>query len=259
MPVVPARAVPPRPAATAAAVLAAVLAMAAAPAHAVPMLTDAAVYSSNEAGHTWNAMIFNTAARPADVPDRFNLYWIASGDPAGAFVNAGNTEPAVRIGFALGEGEHRFRLFSEGTTGALDAAQHWSLNLYFGGDRAAPRLTALAGPSCAGVCTHANPRGENLDGTAWAPGAGALSWVSDGYRVAITAFSWSTDGALDRVGPYGLGASGVPDFVGDLTLRVEALPLPLPGSLPLAALGLAAIGVSRLRRRGAGAHRRACA
>lgn len=243
-----------------AAVISSVCAFGAGVGQAAVLLTDSVVFSANSEGNNWNGWSWNTQGRPADVPDRWNMYYSTSPDAANpTFINSRNDENA-EISIPMTPGTFNFLIFGESVTTAIDPQQHFVLNLYFNGDQSAPLISGLSGPSCVGVCPAGHPNGLDLFGNAPQQGANALSFEQDGLEVALSAFDWRIGDNVDAVwstwandAPYANG-SGVPDFVGRLQLTVTqtsvVAPVPLPASLPLlaAAFGLATLAARRARR-----------
>lgn len=218
-------------------------------------LTNSTVFSTNSEGENWNGWIWNTEGQPADVPNRWNLYYSTSGDPlAPVFVNSGNDEN-TEISIDLAPGVYDFLIFGETATTDLDPLQHFVLNLYFNGDDSAPGVSGLFGPDCPTVCAASHPNGLDLFGAAGAAEAGTLVFVDGTLTVALTLFEWGFGDGIDAVWPHWAnhapysGGSGAPDFVGRVQLTVtDTAVVPLPASLPLMAAGLAALGFFRRRK-----------
>lgn len=232
--------------------------------HAAVMLTDSAVFSTNGAGENWNGWIWNTQAPPADTPDRWNVYYSSSSDPQNpVFLNSGNGS-ATNINIAMTAGTHTFLIYGETVTTALDPQQHFVLSLYFDGNQAAPDISGLYGPDCPTVCAASHSNGLDLFGTSGLGGnanaqeAGTTAFASGGVTVELTKFTWNVAQGVDEVwshwdntAPYNNG-SGVPDFVGEVVLKVTAVPE--PATLSLFALGLFGLGFLAWRRTARRAH-----
>ncbi len=222
-------------------------------ADAATVLTDSAVFSANSEGNNWNGWIWNTQGKPADGPDRWNLYYSTSDDPTDpTFINSFN-DTHTEIAIDMLPGVYDFLIYGESVTTSIDPLQHFVLNLYFNGNQAAPAISALTGPSCAGVCPAGHPNGLDLFGSAPQQEANTLSFTNDGVTVTVSAFNWLLGDGVDKVwsswandAPYSTG-SGTPDFVGRLQLTVAPVaPVPVPAALPLL---VAAIGSLALVRR----------
>lgn len=234
-----------------------IVALFAVAAQAGVVLTDSAVFSSNDAGENWNAMIWNTQGAP-DL--RWNLYYSSSADPDNPIFINSMDNANTRINIDLGAGIHNFLVFGDSTGAALDPLQHFVLNLYFGGNQGAPDISGLYGPSCPTVCAASHWNGFDLFGNSGLGGnlaaqeAGTLAYLANGYLVELTSFTWELNPDVDAVWPhwddtppFGNG-NGRPDFVGVLQLRVTNVPEPM--SLALMVLGLGLMSVRYRRRRG---------
>ena len=228
-------------------------------AQASVMLTDSAVFSANGAGENWNGWIWNTLAPPVDSADRWNMYYSSSSDPQNpVFLNSGNSS-ATNIDIALTAGTYTFLIYGETVTTSLDPLQHFVLNLYFDGNQAAPDISGLYGPDCPTVCAASDSNGldlfgdSGLGGNANAKEAGTLAYASGGTTVELTNFTWNVGQGVDEVwshwdntAPYNNG-SGTPDFVGEVMLKVTAVPE--PATLSLFALGLLGLGFAAWRQK----------
>lgn len=242
-----------------AAALIAVSALCAAGAAQAVMLTDSAVFSANETGENWNGMIWNTQSPPADFRNIWNMYYSSAADPLSpVFLNGGGTDPGIAIDMT--PGTHSFVIFGEGATGAIDPRQHFVLNLYFAGNQGAPDISGLHGPTCPAVCAASSWNGLDLFGNSGLGGntdaqeAGTLLFLSGGLTIELEHFTWALDTQVDRVWQHYAGAfngnySGTPDFVGEIRLRVRAVPEPAP--LALIGLALLTAGGLALGRRAA--------
>lgn len=222
------------------------------------LLTDSSVFSANSSGENWNGWIWNTQAPPVDTPNRWNLYYSSSSDPMNpVFINSEN-DSSTNINIAMTAGSHSFLIYGEAVTTSLDPMQHFVLNLYFGGNQAAPDISALHGQSCAGVCAASHWNGLDLFGNSGLGGntdaqeAGTLIYASGGSQILLTGFTWAIDEGVDEVWPhwdntlpYG-GGSGTPDFVGEITLRVTQVPE--PPTLAILLFGLLAVAAASRRR-----------
>ena len=219
------------------------------------MLTDASVFSSNDFGENWNGWIWNTQVPPGDTHDRWNLYFSSSTNPdSPVFLNSGNSA-ATSINFDLNAGTYTFLIYGETVTTNLHPLQHFVLNLYFGGNQAAPDISGLYGSVCPTVCAASHWNGMDLDGDSGLGGnldaqeAGTLLFASSGYQVELSKFTWAVGEyanlPIDYVKPDDTLPSGVPDFVGEIELRVTSVPEPM--TLLLLALGLGGVWISRRR------------
>lgn len=216
-------------------------------------LTDSTVFSTNSEGNNWNGWIWNTQGQPADIPNRWNLYYSTAASPP-AFINGGN-DAGAQISIALDAGVYDFYIFGESATTDLHPEQHFVLNLYFNGNQSAPGISGLYGASCPVVCAASHPNGLDILGDAGAPEAGTLSFVDGTQTVTLTAFDWIVDGDVNEVwehwaGPYfDYTPYGSPDFVGHVQLTVtDVATVPVPAGLPLLAGGLVLLGAMRRRR-----------
>lgn len=175
--------------------------------------------------------------------DGANNLYIADGGPAGAFLNSGDgasTAPSINLQI----GTNAFAIFGEPGV-ALD---NFGLNLFFDGSNAAgisvfapvrsgpaiPSFSASSGTSTGGNLPHLN----------LVPGAGTLSFQSDGLNVTLTDYFWAQPGVagvsnLDRVAALNNTANGNTDFVGQFTLTVA---VPEPATLALYGFSLAWVG-----------------
>ena len=233
--------------------IAAALALGSLQAHAAPVLTDLAIFSSNAEGNQFGGLLWNTQGKPADGPDRWNLY--VSRDPLGSsaptFVNGFN-DARTQIALPLGVGLHTFSIFAESVGQAFDPAQFFAVNMYFGGVQSAPAISGAQNLDNNGLVAVGHPNGPNIFGTGPQAGAGTLTALIDGYQVTLESFTWNTDRDRDVVWPHWANdpvyasGSGTADFYGTLALRVTAFAVPEPGSL---ALVLAALGVAGVVRR----------
>lgn len=225
-------------------------------AHAAVYLTDSAVFSANPEGNNWNGWIWNTQAPPADVPDRWNMYYSSSLDPQNpVFINSGNAS-STNISIEMSPGTHSFLVYGESVTTSLDPLQHFVLSLYFDGNQSSPDISGLYGSACPSVCAAGHPNGLDLFGNSGEQEAGTLVHSAGGTTVTLSAFSWAIGENVDEVwphwdntAPYSNGSTQ-PDFVGLVTLQVSQVPA--PGSLPLLALGLAALAAGTRRKRQGG-------
>lgn len=219
-------------------------------AHAVPMLTDSAVFSSNDLGINWNGWIWNTQGSP---DNRWNLYYSSSTDPQNpSFLNSkdGST---TNINIAMTPGTHSFLVYGESVTAEMHPLQHFVLSLYFDGNQGAANISGLYGSACPSVCAASNWNGMDLFGSSGlstpnAQESGTLSYISGGYEITLSGFSWLYNANVDEVWPrwdnspdYSNG-SGRPDFVGQLQIDVRAIAVPVPGTLALCGLGLLVFG-----------------
>lgn len=212
------------------------------------MLTDSSVFSANDFGENWNGWIWNTQVPPGDTHDRWNLYYSSSTNPdSPVFLNSGNGA-ATNIDFDLTAGTHTFLVYGETVTTNLHELQHFVLNLYFGNNQAAPDISGLYGSVCPSVCAASHWNGLDLDGDSGLGGnldaqeAGTLLFASDGYTVELSKFTWvvgekANDMFIDHVDTHDTSPSDVPDFVGEIELRVTAVPEP-------ATMGLIAFGIT---------------
>jgi hypothetical protein len=233
-----------------ASILALAAAVGAVPAHALIMLTDSAVFSSNEIGRNWNGWLWNTVG--GDAP--WNLYYSTNlADPQNpAFLNS-QDGPSTSLNIALTPGIHSFLIYGDSVTPTIDPFQHFVLNLYFNGNQGSPGISGLFGPTCVGVCAVSDYNGLNLFGASGDQEAGTLSFISGGFQVTLSGFTWVYTLGVDKVypnwdntAPYSNG-NGRPDFVGEVQLDVRAVPV--PGTLALVGLGLILGGAGRRRSR----------
>ena len=218
-----------------------VLALFAAPISSAVLLTDATVFSTNEEGHNYLSLIWNTRGQPEDVPDRWNLYISTSTDPsAPAFINGDNTAD-TNISVDLAPGTHTFGVFANGVGIPFGPEVHWVLNLYFNG-ATSPSISGITGPTCPGVCPASHPNGLDIFGNSGAPEAGTLQASFPDVQVTLVSFTWNTNPAVDVVwphwhnaAPYDSGGAG-PDYFGTFSLRVVEAQVPEPPILALAAM-----------------------
>ena len=229
--------------------------------HAGIILSDSAVFSTNSFGENWNGWIWNTQAPPADTPDRWNMYYSSSLDRQNpVFINSIN-DSSTNINLDLTAGTHTFLIYGETVTPTLHPEQHFVLNLYINGNQSAPDISGLYGPTCATVCAASHWNGLDLLGSSGLGGnldaqeAGTLIYTSAGYQLELTSFTWDIDPGIDSVWshwddtiPYS-GGSGSPDFVGEITLRVIAVPAAIALSHIPVVLTNSQLGRSKVLRR----------
>jgi hypothetical protein len=222
------------------------------------ILTDSTVFSANSDGHYWLSWIWNTQGKPADGPDRWNLYYSSSNDPLNPlFINSGN-DASTEIAIAMTPGVHDFVIFGERASDPSPHAAdlHFVANLYFDGNQSDPGISGLYGPTCLVVCATSSANGLDLFGNAPQQLAGTLDYISGDITVSLTHFSWAVDDEVDRVWPHYAGAyngnySGTPDFVGriQLTVTQQVAPIPIPAAWALLGTGLLLLGGLGRRRR----------
>lgn len=224
------------------------------PAHGI-VLSDAVIFSSSSGGQDYNGLVWNTAGNPPDVSNRWNAYFSSSTDIGSpVFLNDGNDDATVSLNVPLAPGVHRFGIYAEAAGSHSD---HFTIGLFFDGDRSAPRISAAApvngSPFDFVVATHGDALGL-LAGDGTVANAGALSFIADGWQVTLTEYFFSTDVANhpDVVWPHNLRHAFGPspagaDFYGQIALEVTAVPVPGTAILLFAALIPLA-----LRRRGGG-------
>ena len=230
-------------------ILALAAAVGAVPAHALIMLTDSAVFSSNDIGRNWNGWLWNTVG--GDAP--WNLYYSKSLDVTNPdFLNSQNGA-TTSIDIALTPGTHSFLIYGDSVTPNIDSFQHFVLSLYFNGNQGAADISGVFGPTCAGVCAVSDYNGLNLFGVSGDQEAGTLSFISGGFQVTLSGFTWVYTRDVDKVypnwdntAPYSSG-NGRPDFVGAVQLDVRAVPA--PDTLALLATGLLLAAARRRRSR----------
>jgi hypothetical protein len=224
--------------------------------NAAIVLTDATVFSSNEIGRNYLSLIWNTQGKPADGPDRWNLYFSSSTDPNSPVFLNGFNDAQTNISIDLATpGTYTFGLFAESVPlpAPPDPALHFVLNLYFGNVQSAPRISGLDGPTCPGVCPAGDFNGLDIFGNSFAQEAGTLTFVQEGLMVTLAAFDWPVQPSVDKVWPHWHNApdfdrgSGTPDFVGGFALTVAAVPE--PDTLLLLGLSLACVAIVRARAR----------
>lgn len=231
----------------AAAMLVALLAASGAPA---VVLTDATVFSTNEQGHNYLSLIWNTRGELEDPPNRWNLYLSNSGNPSSpTFIN-GENNSQTNIAVDLTPGTHTFDVFANGVGPTFGPEVHWVLNLYFD-SVTAPSISGITGPTCPSVCPASHPNGLDILGNSGAPEAGTLHSTFPGAAVTLVAFSWNTNPGIDVVWPYWNNAApydsgdGSPDYLGRFTLRVTAA-VPEPSTVALLLIAfLLLIGTQR--------------
>ena len=230
------------------------LSVAATPTLAGVMLTDSAVFSTNGFGENWNGWIWNTQAPPDDAPNRWNLYYSSSLDPnSPIFINSMNEPTATEVNIDLAVGTHAFLIYGDSVTTDLHPEQHFVLSLYFNGNQSAPDISGLFGSACPAVCAASHWNGLDLLGSSGEQEAGTLQLMSGGLLLELTRFTWSINEDIDLVWPHWDNTSPYssgndrPDFVGEIILRVSAVPEP-PVAL-LMGLGLAGIGIGQRMRR----------
>jgi hypothetical protein len=212
-------------------------------ASAQPTLTGMTTFSTDSAGSASGGQVWNTLGGDGT----WNLY-VIPGPAGGTFVNTGDgASTSIAIPFAIGT--HTFTLHGDYSTISVP---YMGLNLFFGGDNTNPRISVFGADGVAGGTATG---GSTFTlASASTPGANAVAFTANGYRVTLSDFLYRSNVAgSDRVSSHNSVADGTNDNLVTFTLTVEFVGVvPTLSAAGIAALGLllAAAAVVALRRLG---------
>jgi hypothetical protein len=213
-------------------------------------LTGLYVFSADSSGND-----VPPAAGYTGVPNNGTyVLWVAEGGYNAPLLN-GPTRNDAAISAPLPVGTYLFSVFNQGQTILPSIIPpYFGLNLFFGGDTLNPGISVFAATnySASGPFpTISADAGTTIDlsGTQRVPGAGSLTFVSDGDTVTLSDFVYSEPFVynVDRISNFDTSPGGGGEYVGQFTLDVtENAETPEPSFL--LPVGTLFIGLFALRK-----------